>query len=238
MFSKQEMQQPSIDDVFRSSLDGLFLIDRDCRFVSYSDSCAHITGFPAAEMVGQQCDCEGVTNCHDSVDRSLAGTLCPGRQIFMGGLPNALQRMRIRHREGHFVWVETAYSPVRDAGGNVVLIAGIMRNITDAVERENELKEASMNRRYDQSELGQASLDGAGSSEVAGRSTPERGGGAASLDDILNGIEKREIVGALHRANGQRTLAARMLGISRSRLYRRMEALGIDPSLATSDEVT
>ena len=49
------------------------------------------------------------------------------------------------------------------------------------------------------------------------------------LDRILTTIEKREILGALKRANGQRTLAARMLGISRSRLYRRMEALEIDP---------
>ncbi len=49
------------------------------------------------------------------------------------------------------------------------------------------------------------------------------------LDRILTTIERREILAALKRANGQRTLAARLLGISRSRLYRRMEALDIDP---------
>jgi len=61
---------------------------------------------------------------------------------------------------------------------------------------------------------------------------PVGGDGAESvgaLDRILFTIEKREIVSALNRANGQRTLAAKMLGISRSRLYRRMEALGVDP---------
>lgn len=50
-----------------------------------------------------------------------------------------------------------------------------------------------------------------------------------SLDTILHTIERREIVSALKRTSGQRTLAAKELGISRSRLYRRMEALGIDP---------
>ena len=61
--------------------------------------------------------------------------------------------------------------------------------------------------------------------------------GNGSLDQILTTIEKREILGALRRANGQRTLAARLLGISRSRLYRRMEALGIDPRhLGSGDE--
>ena len=49
-----------------------------------------------------------------------------------------------------------------------------------------------------------------------------------SLDDILTKVEIREILGALQRANGQRTAAARMLGISRSRLYRRIDSFKID----------
>ncbi len=53
--------------------------------------------------------------------------------------------------------------------------------------------------------------------------------GQKPLDEVLATIEKGEILGALNRADGQRTMAARLLGISRSRLYRRMEALGIDP---------
>ena len=51
--------------------------------------------------------------------------------------------------------------------------------------------------------------------------------GAGSLDIILSNVERKEILKALQRAGGRRTLAARMLGISRSRLYRRIEALGI-----------
>jgi len=48
-----------------------------------------------------------------------------------------------------------------------------------------------------------------------------------SLDHILSKVERTEILRALQRAEGRRTLAAQFLGISRSRLYRRMEALGI-----------
>lgn len=61
------------------------------------------------------------------------------------------------------------------------------------------------------------------------RSAARAGTDNRPLDEVLNAIEKREIVAALRRANGQRTKAARLLSISRSRLYRRMEALGIDP---------
>ncbi len=56
-----------------------------------------------------------------------------------------------------------------------------------------------------------------------------------SLDEILMSIETREIVGALKQVHGQRTQAAKLLGISRSRLYRRMEALGIDPRTVIHD---
>ncbi len=52
--------------------------------------------------------------------------------------------------------------------------------------------------------------------------------GERPLDEILTEIERREIVAALTKASGTRTRAATLLGISRSRLYRRMDALGID----------
>jgi DNA-binding NtrC family response regulator len=75
-----------------------------------------------------------------------------------------------------------------------------------------------------------------GSSQADGQPS-DAGAPSGSLDQILTTIEKREILGALRRSNGQRTLAARLLGISRSRLYRRMEALGIDPRHLGSGEV-
>ncbi len=48
------------------------------------------------------------------------------------------------------------------------------------------------------------------------------------LDQILYEIERREILGALRRAGGNRSQAAKVLGMARTTLYRRMEALGID----------
>ena len=49
------------------------------------------------------------------------------------------------------------------------------------------------------------------------------------LDDVLASVERQAILAALRRAGGQRSQAARAMSISRSRLYRRMEALGIHP---------
>ncbi len=56
----------------------------------------------------------------------------------------------------------------------------------------------------------------------------EPGPGGTRLDAMLAEYERRVILEALRDADGTRSLAARRLGISRSRLYRRLEALGID----------
>jgi DNA-binding NtrC family response regulator len=50
---------------------------------------------------------------------------------------------------------------------------------------------------------------------------------ALRLDDILEQAERRLIVSALRKANGNRSRAAELLSIWRPRLLRRMEALGI-----------
>ena len=67
-----------------------------------------------------------------------------------------------------------------------------------------------------------------------------RGGQAepgSGLADTLARVERREIVSVLQQTHGQRTLAAHNLGISRARLYRRMEALDIDPKVITRSGV-
>ena len=113
-----------------------------------------------------------------------------------------------------------------------------MRDITEVIEREDELQESVQRSALSLQEKDVVPLDNLpGSQSQVGSQQPDAEAGNGSLDQILTTIEKREILGALRRANGQRTLAARLLGISRSRLYRRMEALGIDPRTAGAGEV-
>jgi len=52
-------------------------------------------------------------------------------------------------------------------------------------------------------------------------------GASLNLDEALADVERRVILRALQETRGQRSLAAKIMGISRSRLYRRMDALGI-----------
>jgi DNA-binding NtrC family response regulator len=48
------------------------------------------------------------------------------------------------------------------------------------------------------------------------------------LDEVLERVERKLIQYALEKTGGARAGAARLMGISRSRLYRRLHALGLD----------
>jgi hypothetical protein len=48
------------------------------------------------------------------------------------------------------------------------------------------------------------------------------------LDGVLERVERKLIKFALEKTGGARAGAARLMGISRSRLYRRLHALGLD----------
>ncbi|MCE9606798.1 MAG: PAS domain-containing protein [Planctomycetia bacterium] len=60
---------------------------------------------------------------------------------------------------------------------------------------------------------------------------------AIVLDDFLADIEKQLIERAMHRARGNKTLAAKLLGLPRPRLYRRMVQLGLEVGPVVFEEM-
>lgn len=227
----------ALTDLLRNPSDGLFIIDRDRRFIVFSKGCEQITGHSSIAVVGTQCHGGALMNGRDLQGRSLAGALCPSIQVFRGNHSSVRQRMCIRHSNGHHVWVETTCTAVLDSDGYVGGVVGIVRDITEAKMSEGDMSGFQQRSVIMNPDNASFPVKTGVSDAIDGDGAVDDGTGA--LDRILSTIERREIVNALSRANGQRTLAARLLGISRSRLYRRMEALGIDPrSLNSVDDET
>ena len=227
MMTEDETNVLTLSSVLRHTIDGVFVLDRERRCVLFSSACEKITGYERSSVVGAQCRCYDITDCKDEFGRSLSEILCPGLHVLEGYVPQARQRMQIRHRDGRQIDVETIYSPIRNDRGEITHVIGIVRDLTDLTEEERSLRDVTRKLNAE------AIVDVSKSKSISTREldtdlvkAPTAGG---PLDRILAAIEKREILAALHRSNSQRTLAARSLGISRSRLYRRMEALGIDP---------
>ena len=226
------MYQSTIEDVLAHARDGLFVIDQERRCRAFSPACERITGFPADELLGQKCDCKSTGECGDAQVRSVYEALCPGLEVFRGSVSTCRQRLRFRRRDGRLVWIENRYSPLHDGQGHVACVLGVMHDITGARDIEKPLRNGDQNGGIVVSQLEPLLPEPA----VAHLSRNGNGNGAelveegdGPLDRILAAVERREILSALRTADGQRTQAARALGISRSRLYRRMEALQIDP---------
>lgn len=202
MDSETSVTAHSLDQLFQHALDGVFVIDRQRRTVLFSDGCERITGYHRVEVVGKACPYGDDLHCHD--DRS------PTKALFEDDLPSAHQRMQIHRKDGSTVWVETVYTPVRDRHGRVESILGVMRDVSEDKETEvDSRRETSLHE----------------STPGADESTDS----SHDLDQALAKVERDLILRALKAADGQRNKAAEIMKISRSRLYRRMEALGIHP---------
>lgn len=93
--------------------------------------------------------------------------------------------------------------------------------------------------------------DRAHGGEVTARDLPEKIGWAADatahprrsddpivLEEFLAGVEKELITRALRRAKGNKSKAARLLGLTRPRLYRRLIQLGLEKATGKSPDAT
>ena len=62
---------------------------------------------------------------------------------------------------------------------------------------------------------------------ASGESPTTTSGGSLSLDEHVRKAEHKALVRALKRAQGNRTLAARLLGVGRATLYKKMQEYGV-----------
>ncbi len=154
-----------------NSLDGVMVLDRNRRFVAFSRGAERITGYTQDEVLGSSCSCHGAMQCQDEQGRSLAGFLCPVRLLSDDpGSLGAKQRMRLRRKDGGLVWVETVYTALRNADGEVEAFIGVLRDVSDSHEREQELIANLADLRRENATLLSRNHDDAGFEAVVSRS--------------------------------------------------------------------
>ncbi|MFH0981424.1 MAG: helix-turn-helix domain-containing protein [Planctomycetota bacterium] len=205
--------------VLTHTADGIFVVDSGYRCVLFSPGCERMTGFSAGEVLGVECrPCEPAKG---KGEPSPFATWCPELRTWPPGVDILHQQIRLRRKDGSVVWVEGQYLVLRDQRGGVCGVLGVLRTqrmmeLTDAQPHPlsenppaNDLPELIRGEPLELDAAAQA-LD-------------------QPLDVVLASVERRAILTALRRTEGRRSQAAREMGISRSRLYRRMEALGIHP---------
>ncbi len=244
----------SVEHTLHHALDGILVLDRNREFVLFNDACEKITGYKSDELVNKDCLCCEVLDCHDEYGRPLRPALCPVTALFDGTARAARQPMRIRRKDGSATWVETVYTPINDSAGEVAYVMGVVRDVPDAKGGQQDLarEPSELREQIDQptpepgpaadrvaaggGETLHAAWESPQHTSMAGVRDPSQpcasgpGRGSLLLDPILAQVERQTIRQALRAASWQRNRAAQFMGISRSRLYRRMEALDIDPN--------
>ncbi|MFQ5410951.1 MAG: sigma 54-interacting transcriptional regulator, partial [Phycisphaerae bacterium] len=130
---------PALDHLLGNAPDGIFVLDRQRGYVLFNKASERITGHSADQLIGRQCTCADILNCQDDYGRSLSGILCPAKSLFDGNQTTARQRMRIHRPDGSTIWVETVYTPIHDPDGQVEYVLGIVRDVSEAKEKEDRL---------------------------------------------------------------------------------------------------
>jgi DNA-binding NtrC family response regulator len=92
----------------------------------------------------------------------------------------------------------------------------------------------SMSSYYDESGNPSAGLEGVGLAELERRARSANGGLALPLKDWIALAEAWRIAQALRETRGNRSAAARVLGIGRRTLYSKMAKLGLEPAWGVS----
>lgn len=210
----------TLDRVFRSAADGVFLLDRTCRLVLFSDTCERLTELQRKELSDGDCICRQLLDRATPSRLDPPGQECPIARILAGDIDMARQKVSVRRANGHRMTLETTYSPVHDDRGDVAYVVGVMREVASLSHATDERDRLTSRQGH---RLGHSLRE----PPMAPRSPNESPSARESLDLTLRDVERDEILAALRRARGKRSRAARLLGISRSRLYRRMDALGI-----------
>ncbi|BFM41040.1 EAL domain-containing protein [Synechocystis sp. LKSZ1] len=108
----------------------------DCCYVYVSPSCENLLGYRPEDLVGTY----PYALYHPEDREWLEAEVLP--QIRSGLASPA--RYRIRHQDGHYVWLETLAKPILDDQGQVLQIQTTSRDISERVRIQDQLKHEAM----------------------------------------------------------------------------------------------
>jgi PAS domain S-box-containing protein len=117
----------------KNALDVISLHDPDGRYSYVSPSCERVLGYAPADLTGH----DGYELVHpDDVER-VRGML---HQPALLGEPGECGYVRVRHRNGGYIWVDATAAPTRDEAGNIVSIQVSVRDVTGRKAAEDTLR--------------------------------------------------------------------------------------------------
>ncbi len=125
--------------------DGVYLVDRDRRIVYWSSGAARITGYTAAEALGNSC-AQNLLRHVDAQGRQLCTQGCPLAAVIEDGRPRAAE-VFLYHKSGKRVPVRVHAAPIRSIDGTIIGAFETVSETTSslaALERARQLEQAAL----------------------------------------------------------------------------------------------
>jgi PAS domain S-box-containing protein len=121
------LAENATDMIVRTGPDGIR------RYIS--PACRDIVGYEPEELIGRPV----AEFMHpDDAPRSQPGV----EELFSGEVPHQTLTYRFRHKDGHFVWLETRRRLLRDADGRPTDMLSVVRDISERVQLEEQLRQS------------------------------------------------------------------------------------------------
>src|SRR6056297_203058 len=116
-------------------LAGLFTVDSDGKFVAWNHGAERITGYSAADLIGQPCTLLEGPNCKGF--GSLAQMLC-GTSPLMAGVCS--QECKVLSKDGREIHIHGNVQVVKDQSGHIAGAVGCFMDVTSLVHANEKIE--------------------------------------------------------------------------------------------------
>ncbi|MDQ0195698.1 PAS domain-containing hybrid sensor histidine kinase/response regulator [Paenibacillus wynnii] len=128
---KIEENQYLYNLITRNTPDMISFGDPDGTVTYVSPSVEKLLGYPAHEIIGHKRP--ELYHAADAIEMIEKGMLNSDKDVYT---------RRIRHKDGHYLWIESSFQVMRNSDGDVEQVLTIARDITDRKKHEDMLAKA------------------------------------------------------------------------------------------------
>jgi DNA-binding NtrC family response regulator len=130
--AKRKKKTTELDYWLADGTRPVFVIDAQRRIRSFNAACQALTGWDAADVIGETCSYVSALEAAGSA--ALAASLCPPPEVFGGN--EATLPAHIIHRQGEAIPRLLHFFPLRGAEGATTAVLGIISQLPPAIPRD------------------------------------------------------------------------------------------------------
>jgi PAS domain S-box-containing protein len=127
LFESVNEEREKLADIVENTSDGIYQVDPERRIVTWNPAMETLTGYSAAEAIGQMCFT--ILRARDGRGVDMCSTSCPIHAAAENGCQQH-REAQIMTRDGAARWIEYSHSPIIDASGKMTSDVIVVRDVT------------------------------------------------------------------------------------------------------------